>query len=299
VTQAAAKAARLGDSPLLKGLGARGAGASVELSAQEVAVRLRVLDDPATPAVPGLGPVRETGLDGMPGDAIAVARVSLDFPALDAVLDQDPRSKDDRERLRAAVKERYGIDLVDDVFHNLDGQFAAAALMPTPAGSSNPDAVVTVGVKDVNRASAALDHLANALTAQGTPLAWATHGIGERWTHAFGFAGGLERGHLFATFGDALGNTVQKGYPPGGIDLLHALPESARLAFHSGPALYAYVDAERLRRFAAANGSDGARAAAALEHVRAVSLGLDARDAILSADLVVYLPSGGADAGSP
>jgi hypothetical protein len=294
VTTAVARDYHLDQSPLLQGLGSRGTGISIELSEARLRFKLRVLNDPSVPKVPGLAIAHETASKQIPGEPIAVARLSFDLPALAALLQKDPKGRADFDKLSQAVQQNYGLDLEQDVVENLDGQLSGVMLNAQSSAGLPVDGVLTVGVRDEQRAATALDHLAATLRRQGLPLDWEGSG-NERWTRVFAFGGGLSHGRLWVVSGSSRLTSLQKALNDGAqLGYLSALPEPVQKDFTSGPSIYAWVDPSRLGKSLEVPGQ--ARTSYLQQvgkQLGTISLGIDGRSSMLSADLDFFAPAGG------
>jgi hypothetical protein len=241
------KASGLAASPMLGGMGTRGAVGALLGSPEKLSLQLRLLNDPAVSVLPGLGRANDLSSDVLPGPVLAVARVSFDLPVLRALVRKDPSLEMKWTQLGLRLRRDFGLDLDADLVENTDGQLTLALLKPLPgAKDPAPEGLLSLGVKDAARASATLDHVQAAVN-NGMPIAlFQFDGPTElRWAQSPLASGGLAGKELLvvsASRGESMHQALTTHAPGYG----QTLPAGVAAALQHGAPVFVHVQLDAL-----------------------------------------------------
>jgi hypothetical protein len=175
-------------------------------------------------------------VDGAP---LGLLRWSLNLEKSWEQAQAEPEAKKQLDELNRITRDEWGIDLEQDIYRNLDGNFSAVMLSGTLP--SDAYGVAWVGVKDEAKAVTLLDSLNTKLKANGITLSTDTT-PDEHWYSYKKGSLGISRNHLIAVVGDNHLAEVRKALSSGSASFLSRLPKEVQKEAENGPPVYSYVD---------------------------------------------------------
>jgi hypothetical protein len=231
------------EQPWLADLADRGASLSARLEGHKASSRVSLLNRPGSLLARIAGHDLVEPLDAhVRGEPLALLRLQLDLARLmELVVPEAGASGPAADLFGAALEQRFGIDLKQDVLGLLDGRITLLLLPAAPGEALPSDYVVYAGLRDMARGQAAFERVVSKL---GLPAERIQHSATGTWFMAPEAASvGVTRSHLVLFVGGPARQIAD--LEQGGQSFVDKLPASARAQLARNDAGFLFVDSAR------------------------------------------------------